>query len=47
MWLTHLRDRERVSDQVTEVEPTSSQSILRARVADEVEVLRWCTDWRP
>jgi len=44
-WLTHLRDR----DIAAEVQPDADQSTpdasIRAHLASEVEVLRWCISW--
>src|SRR5215831_5976982 len=42
-WLGHLRDRERPPD--GEADLPSWQTLLQARLTDEVEVLRWCIDW--
>jgi hypothetical protein len=44
-WLTHLRGRAHASEGETDTEPSSSQTAVQARLADEVEVLRWCIDW--
>jgi hypothetical protein len=45
-WLTHLRGRNDASEGEADMEPSSSsQAPVLARVADEVEVLRWCIDW--
>jgi hypothetical protein len=44
-WLTHLRGRAHASEGETDPEPPSSQTAVQARVAEEVEVLRWCIDW--
>lgn len=41
-WLTHLRDRERDADTTDQATPDAS---IRARIASEVEVLRWCINW--
>jgi hypothetical protein len=43
-WLTHLRARDHTSAGEVNTKP-SSQSAVQARVAEEVEVLRWCIDW--
>jgi len=40
-WLSHLRTRDTTVDSGKDAEPPASQ----ARVAEEVEVLRWCLDW--
>jgi hypothetical protein len=45
MWLIHLRDRDHPSEGEADTEPSSSQTAVQARVAEEVEVLRWCIDW--
>jgi hypothetical protein len=42
-WLSHLRDREHPSD--GEADLPLLQTLLQARLPDEVEVLRWCIDW--
>ena len=44
-WLTHLRDRAFSSDTPTDTDRPSADAVMKARVADEVEVLRWCIDW--
>jgi hypothetical protein len=44
-WLTHLRDRDHASEGEADTEPSSSHTAVQARVAEEVEVLRWCIDW--
>jgi hypothetical protein len=44
-WLTHLRVGDHPSNgEVTTAHPASPVA-MQARVADEVEVLRWCIDW--
>jgi hypothetical protein len=42
-WLGHLRDREHPPD--GEADLPAWQTLLQARLTDEVEVLRWCIDW--
>jgi AraC-like DNA-binding protein len=44
-WLTHLRDRDSSAEAQADTERPSPDAVLRACVADEVEVLRWCIDW--
>jgi AraC-like DNA-binding protein len=44
-WLTHLRARGHASEPEADTDPSSAQTAAQARVADEVEVLRWCIDW--
>jgi hypothetical protein len=44
-WLIRLRDRDHPSEGEADTEPSSSQTAVHARVAEEVEVLRWCIDW--
>lgn len=44
-WLTHLRNRDHTSAGEADTESSSSQTAVHARVAEEVEVLRWCIDW--
>jgi hypothetical protein len=43
-WLTHLRACDQASDGETATAP-ASPAVMQTRVADEVEVLRWCIDW--
>jgi hypothetical protein len=45
MWLIHLRDRDHAPEGEAGTEPSSSGTAVQARVAAEVEVLRWCLDW--
>ena len=44
-WLTHLRGRDHASDDEAAIAHPASPTVVHARVADEVEVLRWCLDW--
>ena len=44
-WLTHLRGRDHTSDGEAAIAHAASPAVMHARVADEVEVLRWCIDW--
>jgi hypothetical protein len=44
-WLVHLRDPDRASEGEADTTPSSSQTDVQARIAEEVEVLRWCLDW--
>ncbi len=44
-WLTHLRGRDHASAGEADTAPSSSQTAMQARLAEEVEVLRWCIDW--
>jgi hypothetical protein len=44
-WLTHLRARDVAADAQADTERPSPDAMMKARVADEVEVLRWCIDW--
>ena len=45
-WLTHLRERDHASEGEADPAPSSSsQTAVLARVAEEVDVLRWCIDW--
>src|SRR4029450_6717664 len=41
-WLTHLRARDVAADARADTERPSPDAMMKARVADEVEVLRWC-----
>jgi len=45
MWLSQLRAREHIADSGGDAEPPSAQARMQARVAEEVEVLRWCLAW--
>jgi hypothetical protein len=42
-WLTHLRTRDQASNGEAATAP-ASPAVMQARVADEVDVLRWCLD---
>jgi AraC-like DNA-binding protein len=44
-WLTHLRARDISSEAPADTDRPSADAVMKARVADEVEVLRWCIDW--
>ena len=44
-WLTHLRARDLSSDAQADTDRPSPDAVMKAHVADEVEVLRWCIDW--
>lgn len=44
-WLSHLRTREQAVDRRQDTVPAALQARMQARVAEEVEVLRWCLDW--
>jgi IclR helix-turn-helix domain len=44
-WLTHLRDRECTPRRPSETEQHAPDASLRAHIAIEVEVLRWCMAW--
>jgi hypothetical protein len=44
-WLTHLRGHSHASDGEAATADPASPTVMHARVADEVEVLRWCLDW--
>ena len=45
VWLTHLRGRDHPSNGEAARAHAASPATMQARVADEVEVLRWCLDW--
>jgi hypothetical protein len=45
IWLTHLRGRDHTSDGEAAIAHPAPPAVMHARVADEVEVLRWCIDW--
>ena len=44
-WLSHLRTCDKAVDSGKGAEPSALQAHMQARVAEEVEVLRWCLDW--
>ena len=44
-WLMHLRGRAHASDGDVARAHSALPAMMQARVADEVEVLRWCIDW--
>jgi hypothetical protein len=44
-WLTHLRARDMSSAAQADTARPSPEAVVKARVADEVEALRWCIDW--
>src|SRR5215510_836041 len=44
-WLTHLRDRDIAAEVQPDTGPPPPDASLRARIASEVEVLRWCIGW--
>ena len=43
-WLMDLLDGQRTSEEDVERELPSLQAMMQVRVADEVEVRRWCID---
>jgi hypothetical protein len=43
--LTHLRDGDSASEAQADTERPTLDAVMRARMADEVEVLRWSIDW--
>jgi AraC-like DNA-binding protein len=44
-WLTHLRDQEVTPETSSDKEQLTPDAAIRARIASEVEVLRWCMAW--
>jgi hypothetical protein len=44
-WLSQLRTRDKTVDSGKDAEPPAAQARMQARVAEEVEVVRWCLDW--
>jgi hypothetical protein len=44
-WLTHLRDVEVNPDAPSGTDQHAPDSSIRAKIASEVEVLRWCMAW--
>src|SRR6266699_5059960 len=44
-WLTHLRDREVNPETPSDTDQRAPDTLLRAHISSEVEVLRWCMAW--
>jgi len=44
-WLTHLRDRACTPGRPSDTDHHAPEASLRAHIASEVEVLRWCMAW--
>ena len=44
-WLTHLRDRDIAGAVQPDTGPSAPDASIWARIASEVEVLRWCIGW--
>ena len=44
-WLTHLRDREFNPETLSDTDRHEPEASIRAHIASEVEVLRWCMAW--
>ena len=44
-WLTHLRDRACTPGRPSGTDQDAPEASLRAHIASEVEVLRWCMAW--
>jgi hypothetical protein len=44
-WLTHLRDQEVTPETSSDKDQQTLDAAIRARIASEVEVLRWCMAW--
>jgi hypothetical protein len=44
-WLNQLGEPKEVADKTADVETASPLASLQQRLAEEVEVLRWCVDW--
>ncbi len=45
-WLSQLREPALVAEDTLDADPSSRQpSIIHSRLAEELEVLRWCLDW--
>ena len=44
-WLTHLRDQEFNPATPSDTDQHAPNAAIRARIASEVEVLRWCMAW--
>src|SRR5215831_396782 len=44
-WLTHLRDRAYTPGRPSDTDQGAPETSIRAHIASEVEVLRWCMAW--
>ena len=44
-WLTHLRDRACTPGRLSDTDQRAPDASIRAHIAREVEVLRWCMAW--
>jgi len=44
-WLSQLGEQESSADEGTAVSSSSPETDLQARLAEEVEILRWCIGW--
>jgi transcriptional regulator with XRE-family HTH domain len=44
-WLSQLREPELVDGSPLDADPSSLQPSIASRLAEEVEVFRWCLDW--
>jgi hypothetical protein len=44
-WLTHLRDDACTPARLPDTDQHTPEAAIRAHIASEVEVLRWCTAW--
>ena len=44
-WLIHLRDQEVTPETSSDKDQLTPDASIRARIASEVEVLRWCMAW--
>jgi hypothetical protein len=45
MWLSQLRAHDHTGASAHDAAPASAPARMQTRVAEEVEVLRWCLDW--
>ncbi len=44
-WLSQLRAHDQAADIDRDTDPPTTQAQIQSRIAEEVEVLRWCLDW--
>jgi hypothetical protein len=44
-WLSQLQEQESSADEGTAVSSSSPETDFQARLAEEVEILRWCIGW--
>ncbi len=44
-WLSQLREPELLDEDSLRADPSAMQPLIQSRLAEELEVLRWCLDW--